>query len=105
MEYFLKQLQLCRSVEEDDVKNTLLKFGLVTHLYDEVSKFRKSMKTLQNLTPKSKKKKKSGHGNIAKADKEVCSNLYPIIGSEKLILDAHPVKMQIKMQNVFFCFR
>jgi len=72
-ETYLKdeQLQLCRSVEEDDVKNTLLKFGLVTHLYDEVSKFRKSMKTLQNLTPKSKKKKKSGQGNIAKADKEI----------------------------------
>ena len=54
------------------MKNTLLKFGLVTHLYDEVSEFRKLMKTLQDLTPKSKKKnKKSGPGRIAKADKEV----------------------------------
>jgi len=72
-ETFLKdeQFQLCRSVEEDDVKNTLLKFGLVTHLYDEVSKFRKAMKSLQDLTPKSKKKKKAGPASIAKADKEI----------------------------------
>merc|ERR1719483_2049871 len=72
-ETFLKdeQFQLCRSVEEDDVKNTLLKFGLVTHLYDEVSKFRKAMKSLQDLTPKSKKKKKTGPANIAKADKMI----------------------------------
>lgn len=72
-EIFLKdeQFQLCRSVEEDDVKNTLLKFGLVTHLYDEVSKFRKAMKSLQDLTPKSKKKKKTGPANIAKADKMI----------------------------------
>jgi len=72
-ETFLKdeQFQLCRSVEEDDVKNTLLKFGLVTHLYDEVSKFRKAMKSLQDLTPKSKKKKKTGPAHIAKADKVI----------------------------------
>jgi len=72
-ETFLKdeQFQLCRSVEEDDVKNTLLKFGLVTHLYDEVSKFRKAMKSLQDLTPKSKKKKKTGPAHIARADKVI----------------------------------
>jgi len=72
-ETFLKDehLQLCRSVEEDDVKSTLLKFGLVTHLYDEVSKFRKTMKSLQDSIPKSKKKNKSGSSAIAKADKEL----------------------------------
>jgi len=72
-ETFLKdeQFQLCRSVEEHDVKNTLLKFGLVTHLYDEVSKFRKAMKSLQDLTPKSKKKKKTGPAHIARADKVI----------------------------------
>merc|ERR1719228_43488 len=72
-EKFLKdeKLQLCRSVDEDDVKNTLLKFGLVTHLYDEVTKFRKAMKSLQDLTPKSKKKKKTGPAHIAKADKVI----------------------------------
>jgi len=71
-EKFLKdeKLQLCRSVDEDDVKNTLLKFGLVTHLYDEVTKFRKAMKSLQDSIPKSKKKNKSG-SSIAKADKEI----------------------------------
>lgn len=69
-EKFLKdeKSQLCRSVEEDDVKNTLLKFGMVTHLYDEVSKFRKTMKSLQDSIPKKKKKNKS---SIAKADKEI----------------------------------
>ena len=71
--HYLQQFQLCRSVEEDDVKNTLLKFGLVTHLYDEVSKFRKAMKSLQDLTPKSKKKKKTGPAHIARADKVVGS--------------------------------
>jgi len=72
-EKFLKdeKLQLCRSVEEDDVKNTLLKFGMVTHLYDEVTKFRKAMKSLQDSIPKSKKKNKSGSSHIAKADKEI----------------------------------
>jgi len=72
-EKFLKDehLQLCRSVEEDDVKNTLLKFGLVTHLYDEVSKFRKTLKSLQDSIPKSKKKNKSGSSAMAKADKEL----------------------------------
>ena len=53
------------------MKNTLLKFGMVTHLYDEVTKFRKAMKSLQDSIPKSKKKNKSGSSHIAKADKEV----------------------------------
>jgi len=50
--------QLCQTVNDDDVKNTLLKFGLVTHLFDEVTKFRKTMKTLQDHVPTQKKPKK-----------------------------------------------
>lgn len=40
------------------MKNTLLKFGLVTHLFDEVTKFRKTIKTLQDSIPTAKKPKK-----------------------------------------------
>jgi len=53
-EKFLKdeRWQLCQSVDQDDVKNTLLKFGLVTHLFDDIQKFRKNMKSLQDQIPR-----------------------------------------------------
>ena len=70
-ETFLKdeRWQLCQSVDEADVKNTLLKFGLVSHLFDDAQKFRKSMKSLQDLIPKNNKKKKSKSG--MKIEKEM----------------------------------
>lgn len=59
-ETFLKneRFQLCQSVDEADVKNALLKFGLVTHLFEDAQKFRKSMKALQDSIPRSNNKKK-----------------------------------------------
>lgn len=62
--------QLCQSVDEADVKNTLLKFGLVSHLFDDAQKFRKSMKALQDLIPRSNKKKKKSKSSM-KMEKEV----------------------------------
>ena len=53
----LQKHQLCQSVDEDDVKNTLLKFGVVLHLFEDVSMFKKNMKNLMN-TKKTKDKVK-----------------------------------------------
>ena len=53
----LQKHQLCQSVDEDDVKNTLLKFGVVLHLFEDVSVFKKNMKNLMN-TKKTKDKVK-----------------------------------------------
>ena len=71
-ETFLKdeRWQLCQSVDQADVKNTLLKFGLVSHLFEDAQKFRKSMKSLQDLIPRNSKKKKKGKSGM-KAEKEV----------------------------------
>ena len=71
-ETFLKdeRWQLCQSVDEADVKNTLLKFGLVSHLFDDAQKFRKSMKSLQDLIPKNNKKKKKSKSGM-KIEKEM----------------------------------
>jgi len=63
--------QLCQSVDEADVKNTLLKFGLVSHLFDDAQKFRKSMKALQDLVPRSNKKKKKKSKSGMKMEKEM----------------------------------
>ena len=52
------------------MKNTLLKFGLVSHLFDDAQKFRKSMKALQDLIPRSNKKKKKSKSGM-KMEKEV----------------------------------
>ena len=41
-------------MEEDDIKNTLLKFGSVLHLYDDATMFKKSIKSL--VTNKKNKK-------------------------------------------------
>ena len=49
--------QLCQSVEEDDIKNTLLKFGSVLHLYDDASVFKKNIKSL--VTNKKNKKEEN----------------------------------------------
>ena len=75
-ETFLKdeRWQLCQSVDQADVKNTLLKFGLVSHLFEDAQKFRKSMKSLQDLIPKNSKKKKKGKSGM-KAEKEVIIDL------------------------------
>merc|ERR1712080_466673 len=63
--------QLCQSVDQADVKNTLLKFGLVTHLFEDAQKFRKTMKSLQESVPRNdKKKKKVKPGNGMKQEKE-----------------------------------
>lgn len=53
-EKFLKNEkdQLCQSLEEDNVKNSLLKFGLITHLIEDVNKFKKSMKTMSGNSQK-----------------------------------------------------
>jgi len=72
-EKFLKdeRWQLCQTMEDDDVKNTLLKFGLVTHLFDEVTKFRKTIKTLKDSVPTAKKtKNKRPSSQKQKLDKE-----------------------------------
>merc|ERR1712106_1204638 len=70
-ENFLKngRVQLCLTVEEDNVKNTLLKFGLATHMFTDVIKFRKTLKTLQDQVPTAKKQKK-GTKNKLLADKK-----------------------------------
>ena len=52
--YSIQKHQLCQSVEEDDIKNTLLKFGSVLHLYDDATMFKKSIKSL--VTNKKNKK-------------------------------------------------
>jgi len=72
-EKFLKdeRWQLCQSVDQDDVKNTLLKFGLVTHLFDDIQKFRKSMKSLQDQIPRSDKKKKKAKIPGAQIEKQL----------------------------------
>merc|ERR1712029_646655 len=49
--------QLCQSVEEDDIKNTLLKFGSVLHLYDDATMFKKRIKSL--VTNKKNKKEET----------------------------------------------
>ena len=73
-ETFLKneRFQLCQSVDEADVKNALLKFGLVTHLFEDAQKFRKSMKALQDSIPRSNNKKKKKNTKTGmKEEKEV----------------------------------
>jgi len=73
-EKFLKdeRWQLCQSVDQDDVKNTLLKFGLVTHLFDDIQKFRKNMKSLQDQIPRyNDKKKKKMKGPGGQVEKEL----------------------------------
>ena len=82
-ETFLKdeRWQLCQSVDQADVKNTLLKFGLVSHLFEDAQKFRKSMKSLQDLIPKNNKKKKKGKSGM-KAEKEVNIDLSFIMVSK-----------------------
>ena len=82
-ETFLKdeRWQLCQSVDQADVKNTLLKFGLVSHLFEDAQKFRKSMKSLQDLIPRNSKKKKKGKSGM-KAEKEVNIDLSFIMVSK-----------------------
>jgi len=55
---FLKneKSQLCQSLSTDSVKDSLLKFGLVTHIIPEVEKFRNAMKMLKDSVPRNKKK-------------------------------------------------
>ena len=56
------------------MKSTLLKFGLVTHLFEDISKFRQSLKALQDSVPRPKskmRKKKAGAVSVSRADKEV----------------------------------
>lgn len=69
----LQKDQLCQSLEEDNVKNTLLKFGLITHLVENVSQFKKLMKILpiagQKFGGKADKSTKSRTN--ARTDKEV----------------------------------
>ncbi|XP_023331781.1 uncharacterized protein LOC111703924 isoform X2 [Eurytemora carolleeae] len=59
--------QLCQSMSEDSVKDTLLKFGLVTHIIPEVEKFRSSIKLLKDSLPQKKKRKENR--SSAKKDK------------------------------------
>jgi len=61
-EVYLKdeRWQLCQSLSEDSVKDSLLKFGLVTHIIPEVEKFRSAIKMLKDSLPKSKKKNGNG---------------------------------------------
>jgi len=70
-EKFLKneKWQLCLTVEEDNVKNTLLKFGLVTHMFSDVIKFRKTLKTLQDQVPTAKKPKKGNKDSLLEGKK------------------------------------
>ena len=74
-EKFLKNEkdQLCQSLEEDNVKNSLLKFGLITHLIEDVNKFKKSMKTMSGSAQKIGFKRKPDKPVKARArtDKEV----------------------------------
>ena len=74
-EKFLKNEkdQLCQSLEEDNVKNSLLKFGLITHLIEDVNKFKKSMKTMSGSAQKIDFKRKPEKPVKARArtDKEV----------------------------------
>jgi len=79
-ETFLKNERwlLCLTVDEDNVKNTLLKFGLVTHMFDDVVKFRKTLKSLQDQIPtekKDKKIKKGGKDKLLLVGKEEGTNV------------------------------
>ena len=51
MTYQFQRQQLCQSVDEDDVKNALLKFGVVLHLVDDVAMFKKNMKSFGSSMP------------------------------------------------------
>jgi len=51
--------QLCESLADDDPKNALLKFGKVLHFFEDVSTFKKNMKSLTEPTKKSKDKVKT----------------------------------------------
>ena len=78
----LQKDQLCQSLEEDNVKNSLLKFGLITQLIENVNKFKKSMKTLSTAGQKvglKQKTDKSAKTRIntrtnTRTDKEVSCN-------------------------------
>jgi len=58
VEKFLKDeaLQICETLSEDSVKDTLVKFGLVTKIISDVNKFRTTMKSLIDSMPVSKQK-------------------------------------------------
>ena len=73
IEIFLQKDQLCQSLEEDNVKNSLLKFGLITHLIEDVNKFKKSMKTMSGNSQKIgfKQKPEKPVKARARTDKEV----------------------------------
>ena len=72
---FFQKDQLCQSLDEDNVKNSLLKFGLITHLIEDVTKFKKSMKTMSGTSQKIGFKSKPDKPLKARArtDKEVKS--------------------------------
>ena len=57
--------QLCESLATDDVKNSLLKFGLVLHFFEDVSKFKMKMKSL------SKAKKQKEKDNLPKTNSKM----------------------------------
>ena len=50
---------MCESLADDDPKNALLKFGKVLHFFEDVSTFKKNMKSLTEPTKKSKDKVKT----------------------------------------------
>ena len=77
----LQKDQLCQSLEEDNVKNSLLKFGLITHLIEDVNKFKKSMKTMSGSAQKIGFKRKPDKPVKARArtDKEVKPRVQSLI--------------------------
>jgi len=76
-EKFLKNErdQLCQSLEEDNVKNSLVKFGLITHLIEDVSQFKKSIKMLpapaQKFGGKAGKSSEERRRTSGRTDKEI----------------------------------
>ena len=71
--------QLCESLATDDVKNALLKFGLVLHFFEDVSKFKMKMKSLSKVK-KQKEKDNLPKTNSKMTDKKVifCSTFSTI---------------------------
>jgi len=57
--------QLCLSVSEDSVKESLLKLAMITHLIEDVGQFRQQIKALKDSIPKSHTSKKRNRGTNA----------------------------------------
>jgi hypothetical protein len=64
-------VQICETMSEDSVQDTLVKFGLVTKVISDVYKFRTSMKSLRDRIPISKQKPSDNKVQKKKAERRL----------------------------------